>query len=167
MAIITVVIIIIYSINIRVIQNTHLTRLDKDIKEVCELNAFVEPNSLYYPINYNPYWIKIHFLNYLGVDNPLVSVELPTCYGPFPIVDTKNQLPVVLLGDVDLDKFCHHCSNRDKSHPSKIVDYIIIGGAKIFSSSDNYYDIKNILKDHYKIIYTSSRGNIELYKLKI
>ncbi|MCD4731966.1 MAG: hypothetical protein K8R74_15275 [Bacteroidales bacterium] len=163
---ITVVIIVIYSINIRVIQNKFLTGLETDIKEICELNTFIEPNSVYYTFNYNQNWIKIHFLNYVGVDKPLVSAELSQCYGPFPIVENENQLPVVLLGDVDLNKYCHHCSNRDKTHPEKVVDYIITGWADNFSNSESYPGVKKILDDNYNLIYTSSRGYIQLYKLK-
>jgi hypothetical protein len=163
---ISLIVIIGYSINIRIIQNKYLLGLDADIIEVCEFKNYIEPNSVYYPINFNPNWIKVHFLNYVGVENPFVSAQLPNCSGTFPIIDTKKDLPVVMLGDTDLSKLCYWCSNWDKSKPQKYVDYIIIDGAKILSSSNEHATIRDILQNNYDLVQTSSKRNFELYKLK-
>lgn len=163
---ITLVIIIVYSINIRVVQNKYLSGLDKDIREICELNEYLDSNSVYYPMNFNPNWIMANFLNYVGVNDPFVSAQLPNCSGTFPIIDTRNKLPVVILGNTDLDRFCYWCSNRDKSNPKKDVDYIIIGGATVLSNSNNFINIKTVLLDNYVIVHRSSDRNLELYKLK-
>jgi len=165
-SIIALVIIIVYSINIREVQNKFLSEFEKDIEEIKELKEYMEPNSVYYPFNYNPHWIKVHFLNYVGINDPYASALLINCSGTFPIIDTRKELPVVMLGDTDLGNFCNLCSNWNKSHPKKIVDYIIIGGTTIFSSSDKHDDLKTILERSYNLIYTSSGKNVELYKIK-
>ena len=163
---IALVIIIVYSINIRVVQNKFLTGLDKDIKEIKELKEYMEPNTVYYPFNFNPNWLKVHFLNYVGINDPYVSALLINCSGTFPIIDTRRELPVVMLGDTDLGNFCNLCSNWNKSHPNQIVDYVIVGGTIFFSGSDNFDDIKTVLDNNYNLIYTSSGKNVELYKIK-
>ncbi len=163
---IALVIIIVYSINIRVVQNKFLTGLDKDIKEIKELKEYMEPNTVYYPFNFNPNWLKVHFLNYVGINDPYVSALLINCSGTFPIIDTRRELPVVMLGDTDLGNFCNLCSNWNKSHPKQIVDYVIIGGTIFFTGSDNFDDIKTVLDNNYNLIYTSSGKNVELYKIK-
>lgn len=165
-SVLTLVTVFVYSINIREVQYQFISELNSDIKEIKELKKYMEPNSVYYPMNFNPNWIKVHFLNYVSVDDPYVSALPINCSGTFPIIDTRGELPVVMLGDTDLGNFCNLCSNWNKSHPKKIVDYVIMGGATIFSVSENHDDIKTILHNNYNLIYTSSHKNIELYKVK-
>lgn len=163
---VSVIIIIIYSINIRNVQMKFLYALEKDITEIKELNEYIEPNTLIYHENYSTNWIQLHSQYYIGVDKPVIHVTSPQCYGPFPVVWNKKQRPVVYLGGVDLYDFCSYCSSRDKTRPTLYVDYIIIWGANNFNQRKQNEKIGDVLEKYYEKVYTSSYGKSELYKLK-
>ncbi len=167
LTILSVLFIVLWSIQMRTFQYKFMHSLSKDIKEINELNNYVEPNSLMYGIDCSNHWVQIHFKEYVGAEVPLINVVGPECNGMFPIVWNYEKLPVVYLGSVNIDRFCRYCSSADKKKSLKIVDYIVLWGAKNIDTNCIDTDLFKIIKRDYKKKYTSSRGKAELYQLDI
>jgi len=167
LTILSVLFIVLWSIQMRTFQYKFMHSLGEKLKEINELNNYVEPNSLIYGINCSQHWIHNHFQDFLGAEVPLVNVAGPECYGMFPIVWNYEKQPVVYLGSVDISQFCNYCSSADKKRPLRIVDYIVLWGANYINENCIDSNLLKIIKRDYKKKYTSSGGRAELYQLNI
>ncbi|MCD4664702.1 MAG: hypothetical protein K8R68_05470, partial [Bacteroidales bacterium] len=167
LTLLSVFFIIAWSIQMRTFQSKFMYYLNKDIKEINELNNYVEPNSLMFGINCSNHWVQIHFTDYIGAEVPMINVAGPECNGMFPIIRNYDKQPVVYLGSVDINRFCRHCSSADKKRPLKIVDYIVLWGARNINENCIDSNLFKIIKRDYKIKYISSRGNAELYQFNL
>jgi len=142
----------------------NLEFLNSDVKEIVSVGKLMEPNSIYYTLNYSEYWSHIHFGCYAGADVAAAYVLNPQCEGHFPVIWNKKDLPCILLGNKSKYDLNRHWVTSDSLHQIQIIDYVVVWGHSMFKrdKSPNRYFIEK----YYSLIGLSEKGNAAIYKFK-
>ena len=137
---------------------------DKKIKEIKEVEQYVEPNSLIYHTIIQQDWMDNHFPLYIGTDIPVVNFRNPQCWGHFPVVWNFAKIPNVVIGEKDMSPRYNKIESRNSD--VKKLTYYMIYNTTAFKESNEYDNLKSLLTNNYDEIFISSNGLITLYKLK-
>ena len=143
-----------------------LYRLAEFTRDVHTLEQYLTPNSVVYPVRFSSHWVDLHFLNYLGVDKPLINLGNPQCQGHFPIVWNHGQMPGLQIGDLDVTDEYGRNRWRLENQEIKQADYIAVYRYNEFQETDQLQHIKEILHNHYQLIAVSPKGFAAVYGLK-
>lgn len=179
----------------RVIQHEYYRNLNNDISEIRELAEQMEPGSVVTSLQASSNWIHRHFSLYAAVDEPLVHTENPQCWGQFPVVWNREELPFCLAGSRFVipdqayarpgipepannnvtasghtsDSTSISGSEYDhagQSSPVMQVDYVTIFYDKLFWKDSTHTEWFENLEEHYEEVYVSSGGKASLWGLK-
>lgn len=144
--------------------NSHLSFLNSDVKEIMEVASHMEPNKVYYAMNYSDYYNHTHMACYAGADNPVIYVKNPQCEGHFPVVWNKKRLPRVCLGSKPLVKAKSLSDIPDSTQLFKLADYVLVWGN--YSFMWDTISSKKLVDKYYIQVAVSSKGNAALYKFR-
>ncbi|MCK4746730.1 MAG: hypothetical protein KAT15_06835, partial [Bacteroidales bacterium] len=78
------------------------TSQNEFIKELQELDKYMEEGATVWPLKESDNWLHKHFQLYIGLRKHSVNLENPQCYGPFPIIWNQDELPAMFAGDQQL-----------------------------------------------------------------
>ena len=137
---------------------------NKRIVEIKEVEQQIKPNSLVYHVIIQQDWMDNHFPLYIGTDIPLINFRNPQCWGHFPVVWNFAEIPNVFLGSRNISPRSKRIEERNTD--AKNISYCIIYNSSVFWDSDEYEDLKILLKNDYYECFRSSKGLVTLYKLK-
>lgn len=108
---------------------TVIKELDIHAQECYELSQKIPANSVVLPVDVSGHWLKGHFSNYLGSDNPLIILDNYECTkGYFPVIWNENSFPNYLLNGKNPDEIpCLWWKSNQKNEPYEI-DYVFVLG---------------------------------------
>lgn len=135
-------------------------------KDVQSLEQYIEPNSILYPYRVSSHWVDLHFINYLGINKPIINLGNPQCGGQFPVVWNNKKIPRLMMGSLDVTDFYGRNHQMSQNHEVKYVDYVAIYRWKEFVNSEEHNQMKEILDEYYEINVISPKENAALFKLK-
>lgn len=162
----TVAVVVIFSLAIRKQQHGDLYNLDHHIKELLEMEQFIEENSIIMSVNFSDNWTHLHFKNYLGSAKPIVNIHTEAI-SPYFIVDwNAGQMPDLYLGTLPVYRFNHY-SHPYQSEQLMIAQKVVVWGYKKFSMPEFEDLYKTALLQNYELIYVSSNTNGALFELTI
>lgn len=146
------------------IMNGNLEYLNSDVKEITSVGKLMEPNRVYYLLNYSDYWNHLHMGCYAGADIPSMYVLNPQCGGHFPVIWNKKELPYVLLGDKSRHDLKRKWFSADSLHQIQVIDYVVVWGYGSF-----LYDTsatRRQVDKYYSLLGVSEKGNAAIFKFK-
>ncbi|MFW5657132.1 MAG: hypothetical protein ACOC0C_05895 [Bacteroidota bacterium] len=158
-----VIILFIHQTHYRVKALSSLSRLGREVKT---LEQYIEPNSILYPYRVSSNWVDMHFINYLGVNKPIINLGNPQCGGQFPVVWNHEKIPVLMVGDLNVTNQFNRLHNRSNNHEIKQVDYVAVFHWEDFSREEGHEELKTILEESYQLVQVSPKGNAALFRLK-
>jgi len=148
----------------RVVHHRFYSKLNKDIEEITELTAHMEPNSVVEYRRHSHNWIHHHFQLYAALDKPLVHIRNSQCYGPFPMVWNYETLPRCYAGDQLVRP--SGALKVGEDHPVRDIDYVTVFYCDHFWNDTTETEWQRILSEDYTEIHKSKRGRAALYASK-
>lgn len=140
-----------------------LSAFGKDVKS---LEKYIEPNSIVHPYRVSSNWVDMHFINYLGINRPIINLGNPQCGGQFPVVWNYKRLPILMVGDVNVTNQFNRDHEKSNNNKVKHVDYVAVYRWGEFKKAEGHDEFKSTLEDFYEIIQVSPEGNAALFKRK-
>jgi hypothetical protein len=149
----------------RLIHYSFLTKLNRDVMEIKEMEAFMEDGSTVYSLNSSNNWIHRHFQLYAADEKKLVHLRNPQCAGQFPVRWNEQTLPECYAGDswVKPDRAP---DISGQGHRKLQIDYISVFYQKQFWESEEEEAWQEVLLQHYELVMTTSRELGALYQKK-
>ncbi|MFW5757719.1 MAG: hypothetical protein ACOCYO_03460, partial [Bacteroidota bacterium] len=153
-----------------IFQSTFRQVIQRELAEysvdIHTLEQYIEPNSILYPVSKSSNWIDLHFLNYLGVERPIINLGNPQCQGQFPVVWNYKSRPKLMVGNIDVSNFW--AVNFTGNENSKVVnvEYVAVYRWGEFQNSEGHAEIKDQLTQHYELVKLSPAENAALFRLK-
>ncbi|MFO8128999.1 MAG: hypothetical protein R6T99_03730 [Bacteroidales bacterium] len=167
MAYSAVLVIFVIAMSLRSSQHVYYKKLNDDVKEIKYLSDKIRDNAVLFPINFSSNWVHLHFLCYLGSDEPVVNLGNPQAWGQFPVVWDQD-MPQIYVGDVPVNEL------RRRRWPTgrpdqeiKIADYVAIWRYDLFPATEEVENYRRILDAYYEKVAESPRGQAALYKFRL
>ena len=159
------VVVVLFSISYsRVVHQRFYSKLNKDIEELTELTAHMEPNSVVEYRRHSKNWTHLHFQLYAALDKPLVHIRNSQCYGPFPMVWNYEALPRCYAGEQLVRP--SGALKVGEDHPVRDIDYVTVFYYDNFWNDTTETEWQRILGEDYTEIHKSKRGRTALYASK-
>ncbi len=144
--------------------NSGIRGLNKHAAQINEASVYMQENSIVLPVNMSESWMEPHFSNYLGVDKPLVILEnYEASVGWFPLKWYGANFPRLQAGGADQINGLGWLSNSEGE--IKQIDYIFLYGNLAKLDENQWEPLKNILKEHYQLTYSTTDNYLAVYKL--
>jgi hypothetical protein len=141
-------------------------QLSEFAREIHTIEEHIVPNSIVYPVRISVNWLDGHFLNYLGVDKPIINLGNPQCAGQFPVVWNYENMPKLMVGTLDVTNQSGRNHSISKSDVVRQVDYVAIYRWGEFQASDKHDEIKGIIDQYYELEAISPQKNVALFRVK-
>ncbi|MFW5657133.1 MAG: hypothetical protein ACOC0C_05900 [Bacteroidota bacterium] len=135
-------------------------------KDVQALEQYIEPNSILYPYRVSSHWVDLHFINYLGIDKPIINLGNPQCGGQFPVVWNYEHIPILMVGTRNVTDNYARNHSRSNNHEIRHVDYVAVYRWGEFNKAEGHEEFKAILEEYYELQQVSPKGHAALFKLK-
>lgn len=134
-----------------------IKELDFHAQECYEISKKIPAYSVVLPIDVSGHWLKGHFSNYLGADNPLIILENYECSKEyFPLVWNNSSIPNYMINGKSAGEIPCLWWKSNTNNSKKEIDYIFVLG-DINSTSDNC--LKEILVN-IDIVYQSPQSTL-------
>lgn len=144
--------------------NSGIRGLNKHAVQIYEASSYIHENSIVLPVNMSDNWLEPHFSNYLGVDKPMIILEnYEASVGWFPLKWDGDNFPRLQAGGADQINGVGWLTNTEA--PIKQIDYIFIYGNLAKLNKNQWEPLKNILKDHYQLTYSTADNYLVVYQL--
>jgi len=144
--------------------NGNIRGLNKNAETIYDAGAHINENSIVLPINFSDSWLEPHFSNYLGVDKPLIILEnYEANVGWFPVIWSRESMPEILLANKKQLKMLQWVSNNKSEEKVQINNVLLYGNQNKINEAD-WQELKEVLAQHYKLIYKSEDNYVLLYE---
>jgi len=142
-----------------------IASLDQIALSCIDVSNHIEPNSVVLPIDYSDNWLTPHFSNYLGVEKPLIILENYECgHGSFPLIWNDEDVPNMLLGNIDSTQLVYQMWTRYNDNPSVAPDYVFVLHNSDTLSTTFSQTVKDEILKEYSLSY--SNEHCKLYRRK-
>jgi hypothetical protein len=144
--------------------NSGIRGLNKHAVQINDASVYLQENSIVLPVNMSESWMEPHFSNYLGVDKPLVILEnYEASVGWFPVNWNTANFPRLQAGGADQINGVGWLTNTEGE--IKQIDCIFIYGNLAKLNENQWNPLKNILNEHYHMVFSSAENYLAVYKL--
>jgi hypothetical protein len=143
-----------------------MSELSPFSKDVHALEQYIESSSIVFTYRVSSNWVDLHFLNYLGVDKPIINLGNPQCGGQFPVIWKSEILPRLMVGNIDVTNQYYRKSENNKNQEIINVEYVAVYRWTEFKASKDHNNFKTVLDTYYELKQVSPRGNAALFVLK-
>ncbi len=138
--------------------------LNEDMEAIEAAGKVIKPNSVVLAKDYTNNWLLFHFVDYLGMNKPLVILEnYEADDGWFATKWNEGNVPDILINGhgPNLGYYNMICK---PSHEKKVIDYIFVyGNYKDTIQRPDARVMGGILSKEYKLIYTSADSIIHVF----
>ena len=163
--VITLVVVLFSVSYARVVHLYFYRQLNTDIREIEQLEQYMEPNSVVYSLRSSPNWIHLHFPLYAAMDDPRIHLKNPQCRGQFPVVWNQDELPRTFAGDREV-----HATGSEwvsgPNHPERQVDYITVFYRDRWFADSTNAEWFEVLDTWYRQAGVSENGKAAVYERK-
>lgn len=144
--------------------NGTIRNIDKDAIAINNASKYVNENSIVLPVNMSDNWLEGHFSDYLGVDKPMIILDnYEADVAWFPIKYNMDCLPNVLIGNKSSISGKQWRSNPI-SKTIRQINYIILYGNTSKINDANWIELKDLLKNDFKLKYSSDNSYVMLFE---
>jgi hypothetical protein len=162
-ALIPVVAMLIYGIQMKSIHHNYLKPLDKAIREIEAFETKIPANSLIVTMNFGKNWLMYYFQNYFGAQQALVDLKSNSC-SPFLAIDWKEGRPDLYADSSLVDGLTGYFNAFNNQRD--IADYVAIIGYNHYLKEETLLEFREVLNRGYDLESTSETQAVALFKRK-
>jgi hypothetical protein len=145
-------------------RNQYISEASKVAAECFNIERLIDPYSIVLPFDYSENWLRGHFSNYPGINKPMIILENYECeVGYFPIIWDEDNLPNVLLGNLNRDDAQVYWKSNPY-RPAIQIKYVFVYGNVYKQPDFPSVPIHDAMEKYYKVIFQSNY--VKLYQLK-
>ncbi len=163
--IVTLIAVVLLSVQLRWQQHGVRKQLDIDIVELLEMENYLPAESVVLSLNFSSNWVHHHFKNYLGSNKAIINLHTDAVAPQFVVDWSREKMPDLFIGEQAVQRFNDY-SKPFVSDTVIIAKYIAVWGFKTFSR-ENFDDLfKQSISENYESLYITSKGNGALFRFK-
>lgn len=145
------------------------SKLSVDAHDMYKITDYMEPNSVFLPINGGSTWINEFVMNYIGSEKQMINVLNPQAYGPFPIVWDYKNMPFTSFGGHAESEIGYSYRTGPHGRLEQEIDYVVIYRNQLHEErrkDEKYTSFFSILDTEFELVAETPRKKASLYRRK-
>lgn len=138
-------------------------------RDMHKISEFMEPNTVFLPINGGSVWVNQYIMNYVGSEKQLMNVLNPQAYGPFPVVYDYYTMPYTTFGGHSQNDISFYFRSGPYGNAERPIDYVVVyrdNRLQKLRDDENYGSFFSILDEKFEFVADSPDGYGTLYRKK-